>query len=147
MSQPVHNVAFRLKNIKEVNSFKSDELQTTNINEDDLSVEHLVKTIIKTDENQLQVLVGVRYLKRFTELYKLELLLCYELQNMSEVIQVDKENQKINIPKDLLFTFLSVAIGTLRGALYEKTKETSLSSYPLPMIPSEQLINSNSFML
>lgn len=147
MSQPVHNVAFRLKNIEEITSFTSEKLSQIALTEKTLSVEHLIKTIIKADREQVKVLVGVRYLKEFTELYKLELLLSYELKNMNEVIQIDKEEKKINFPKDLLFTFLSVAIGTLRGALYEKTKDTPLRDYPFPLIPSEQLIDSNTFVL
>ena len=69
----------------------------------------------------------------------------FRIDNMTRFVIIDKNNNRLNFKADLIPTFLNVAIGGLRGVLYEKTKGSVLSKYPLPLVDMRDVMKWNTF--
>lgn len=132
-----------------VNNFMltSDKSIIDTLNEDNLKIEFYSKTTVSLSKEEVAVSVGGHYLKELDEILKLEVLCVFSIEKMSKIIFINENNDKINFPKDLIATFLNVSIGTLRGILYEKTKNSVFAKFPFPLIGLDELIKNNIFVV
>lgn len=141
------NARFRLKSIEELGFRQStDAALLTRINPDMLEVQFMTQTILNHKEKVISVKSGVRYLLApQDDLFELNILLTFEMENIDEVVVVDEEKKKINFKVDIVPTLLNAAMGTLRGILYTKTADTVLRAFPLPLIDLKALMERNTF--
>ena len=95
------------------------------------------------DYNKIKV--GTKYDIQEVSVLNLELLFVFGINNIDNLVSVDRDNMKLNFKADLIPTFINVAIGGMRGVLYEKVKSTKLEAYPLPLIDLQELIKQNTF--
>ena len=128
-------IQFRLDRIEELTysiSGNSAEI----INQDNLGVQFLVQTFLNKEANLVKLKVGAKYNLAETTILNLELLF---------VFNIDTENKQLKFNADLIPTFINVAIGGMRGVLFEKTKGTVFAKYPLPLVDLQELIKHNTF--
>ena len=138
-------VKFSLKAIKELNFSLIDELDSFDINEDTLDVKYYTQTFINIPENRIVVEVGVKYNYEDCSLVNFELSVTFLIDDLDTIISIDHENKKLNTSFDFIPTFLNISIGTIRGALYEKLKDTILYIFPLPLLSNSSMVQNNNF--
>ncbi|MBK9109067.1 MAG: hypothetical protein IPM92_12060 [Saprospiraceae bacterium] len=73
------------------------------------------------------------------ELITLSFITVYNIRNIEEVY--DHELKKLKLDQKLILTLLTMIIGTARGILVVKQKETYLSDLYLPFIQADQIYN------
>ena len=135
-------INFSLVSISE-EEFKSTDSSTLSVK--DLRVLYLIETEIHPSDEQVYVRSGVRYLNGETDVCKCIIGIRFTIEDFHTVISVDVENKTINFSTNLMPTFLSLTYGALRGALYERVKDTPLELYPLPLISMSELEKFNHF--
>jgi hypothetical protein len=67
----------------------------------------------------------------------------YSVLSLDAVMDVDKENKKLNMKVNIIPTLLGAAYSSLRGIVYARTLETPLEKYPIPMIDLNTLLSKN----
>lgn len=143
-----NDIKHRLKDIKDRNFFiTEDENLLKSLSSEDIKVEYLSRTMIRLEDDSVDVLVGARFLKESIEVLKIELVYSFEVVDLNDVVKVDETLKKIDFPKSLLCTFLSVSMGSLRGVLYERVKGTELVNYFLPLVDMDVLLGINMFVV
>ena len=67
----------------------------------------------------------------------------YSVLSLDTVMDVDKENKKLNMKVNIFPALLGAAYSSLRGIVYARTLTTPLEKYPLPMIDINTLLSKN----
>ena len=136
-------ITFSLKSIHEENFVMKEESPVQ-----ELRVYHLMETEIHPLEEKLYVRSGIRYSNEE------DVVLCecvigiqFGLEDFNSVIHIDEDSKRINFSSSFIPTFLNMTYGTLRAVLFEKVKDTYLSSYPLPPISMQELEKLNHFRI
>jgi len=93
----------------------------------------------------INVILTITVSEKQTELVrvplaKLEILISFRIDNWKEVITIDKENNKVNIPDDLIAVTAGVAVSTARGMLAVKTQNTIISNAIIPIVDPRMFI-------
>lgn len=110
-----------------------------------LQLRNLVETEILRSEEKVRVTVGADYVLEDESLCELVVTATFLLSPFSEIVILDEEKKKITFNPGVLQTFLGSTVGLLRGVLFEKTKDTPLADFPLPLIPMNTLVEMNRF--
>jgi len=141
------NILFSLESIEEIlySISSCDSMAHTCINRETLRVQFMTQTFLNIKNNQVKIKVGTKYDIQEVSVLNLELLFVFGINNIDNLVSVDRDNMKLNFKADLIPTFINVAIGGMRGVLYEKVKSTILEAYPLPLIDLQELIKQNTF--
>lgn len=113
----------------------------------ELRVYHLMETEIHPQEETLYVRSGIRYSNEEDILCECVIGIQFGLEDFNSVIHIDEDSKRINFSSSFIPTFLNMTYGTLRGVLFEKVKDTYLSSYPLPPISIPELEKLNHFRI
>jgi len=129
------NITFRIKNIT------TRQFSITNILELETVDKDLIQFLIHfasfadKDNNIIGIdtLVGI-YLDQEKQKKVCELItrITYEIINFSEFI--DSNDNSINIPDQIMHTFLSISLSTTRGILAAKTEGTQLRDVFIPIL-------------
>lgn len=114
---------------------------------DDLRIQYLVESEIHPDEEYIYVRTGIRYRVEETVVCECVLGMKFSIDSFHSVISIDESSKKINFTSNLMPTFLNMTYGALRGALYERVKDTPMESFPLPLISMQELEKSNHFQV
>ena len=117
----------------------------SSINE--LRVHHLMETELHPKEETLYVRSGIRYSDEEDVLCECVIGIQFGLEDFNSIIHIDEDSKRINFSSSFIPTFLNMTYGTLRGVLFEKVKDTYLSSYPLPPISMQELEKLNHFRI
>jgi hypothetical protein len=129
------NISFRIKNISTL------QFSIKNIPELDVVDKSLIHFQINpasfadkdNDVIGIDTLVDV-YLDQENQIKVCELItrITYEVVNFSEFI--DPSDNSINIPDQIMHTFLSISLSTTRGILAAKTEGTQLRDVFIPIL-------------
>jgi hypothetical protein len=98
------------------------------------------------EKNTFGVVMDISYLINqpdniITENLKLTVLYEFFVENLNDVFIV-RTNQDFDIDKNLEITFVSIAISTTRGILFEKTRGTYFSNFLFPLInPADHILS------
>ena len=137
-------IQFRLDRIEEL-TYSISGNSAYLIKQDNLGVQFLVQTFLNKEANLVKLKVGAKYNLAETTILNLELLFVFNIDNMERFVNIDTENKQLKFNADLIPTFINVAIGGMRGVLFEKTKGTVFAKYPLPLVDLQELIKHNTF--
>ena len=137
-----NRISFSLISIKE-EKFELAEVNILSVN--DLRVLYLIETEIHPDEAFVYVRAGIRYSKDEDKICECILGIRFAIENFHSVISIDEGSKRINFTSNLIPTFLGLTYGALRGALYERVKDTPMESFPLPLISMPELEKNNHF--
>ena len=137
-----NKINFSLVSIKEE---QFNVAENVAVSADDLRVLYLVETEIHPDAEYIYVRTGIRYLQQDDIICECIIGISFAIKDFHSVVAVDEENKKISFTSNVIPTFLSITYGALRGALYERVKNTPLESFPLPLISLPELENNNHF--
>jgi len=91
-------------------------------------------------ENKAVIIVAIitTYFNKDNEPYsKLSIEYIFDIKDPNNLIFQEEEP---NIPYDLMLTFISIAISTSRGILFEKGRGTLMQQEPLPLIDPTRFI-------
>ena len=135
-------VTFSLQSIHE-EKFEMKEKSSI----DELRVYHLMETELHPQEETLYVRSGIRYSDEEDVLCECVIGIQFGLEDFNSIIHIDEDSKRINFSSSFIPTFLNMTYGTLRGVLFEKVKDTYLSSYPLPPISMQELEKLNHFRI
>lgn len=141
-------IHFGLSSIDEL-SFEqlwSDELSQS-IDKERLQVKFFTQTFINNVENCIKIKGGISYFIDEKQLFRLETLFRFEVDDLAEAVTVDEEKSQINFRTDMAITMVSSVIGAMRGMLFVKTLGTELSNYPLPLISMDIIMKKNTFVI
>jgi hypothetical protein len=94
---------------------------------------------LEDDILKLKLLINYKLPEYKEAFLTLETEIVFHVKNLKSVI-VKEEKKKININDDLFSTLLGVCIGTTRGILSTKTRGTSFSGYPLPIVNVKDIL-------
>lgn len=131
-------VKFALKNI-ELLDFSFKRLQKSYIENSlfhfDIKLEHK----INKEKNLLFsiISIGIFNEKDELELGSITASCVFEIQNLSDYIL---ENNKIDLPEHILFTFNSITISTARGMMFTLFRGTYLHNALLPIVDPKAFI-------
>ncbi|MEG2366179.1 MAG: hypothetical protein RSB29_05430 [Alistipes sp.] len=140
------NIQFGLKFIQEkAFSLTNDQTFLNSLTAENLEVQFMAQTFINLENDEVKILVGVKYLSQSTDILQIEMVFTFVIDQITNVVTTDADNKKITFKVDLMSTFLTVAMGTLRGVLFEKTSKSVLTKYPLPLIDCKLLMERNTF--
>lgn len=139
-----NNIKFRLVSISnEKTTAIPEDSNLASISEESLQFQYKIGTIIKFAENTITVIPSIRYMFEGAVLFESSAEFNYSVLSLDAVMDVDKENKKLNMKVNIFPTLLGAAYSSLRGIVYARTLATSLEKYPIPMIDIDTLISKN----
>lgn len=139
-----NNIKFRLVSISnEKTSTIPGDVDLASISEESLQFQYKIGTIIKFAENTITVVPSIRYMFEGAVLFESSAEFNYSVLSLDTVMDVDKENKKLNMKVNIFPALLGAAYSSLRGIVYARTLTTPLEKYPLPMIDINTLLSKN----
>lgn len=139
-----NNIKFKLLSItNERTSLIPEGKDISSITEKTLQFQYKIGTVIKWSENTITVVPSIRYLFGDAVLFESCAELNYSVLSLEAIMDVDKENKKLNMKANIFPTLLATAYSTLRGIVYARTLATPLEKYPIPMIDINTLLSKN----
>lgn len=139
-----NNIKFRLVSISnEKTTTIPGDVDLASISEESLQFQYKIGTIIKFAENTITVVPSVRYMFEGAVLFESSAEFNYSVLSLDAVMDVDKENKKLNMKVNIFPALLGAAYNSLRGIVYARTLTTPLEKYPLPMIDINTLLSKN----
>ncbi|AXJ02551.1 hypothetical protein CYPRO_3318 [Cyclonatronum proteinivorum] len=91
-------------------------------------------------EHVLGISLSIRFEQDSKPFIKLAVSLRFEMEEKSWALMVNKEKQEIIIPLDFASHMGVIAVGTMRGILYEKLTGSRFAHFILPPIDLTRLI-------
>ena len=139
-----NNIKFRLVSISnEKTTTIPGDVDLASISEESLQFQYKIGTIIKFAENTITVVPSIRYMFEGAVLFESSAEFNYSVLSLDAVMDVDKENKKLNMKVNIFPPLLGAAYSSLRGIVYARTLTTPLEKYPLPMIDINTLLSKN----
>lgn len=139
-----NNIKFRLVSIaNEKTTTISEGIDLSSISEESLQFQYKIGAVIKLAENTITVVPSIRYMFEGTVLFESSAEFNYSVLSLDAVMDVDKENKKLNMKVNIFPTLLGAAYSSLRGIVYARTLATPLEKYPIPMIDINTLLSKN----
>ena len=139
-----NNIKFRLVSISnEITTTIPGDVDLASISEESLQFQYKIGTIIKFAENTITVVPSIRYMFEGAVLFESSAEFNYSVLSLDAVMDVDKENKKLNMKVNIFPALLGAAYSSLRGIVYARTLTTPLEKYPLPMIDINTLLSKN----
>ena len=139
-----NNIKFKLVSISnEKTTTIPGDVDLASISEESLQFQYKIGTIIKFAENTITVVPSIRYMFEGTVLFESSAEFNYSVLSLDAVMDVDKENKKLNMKVNIFPILLGAAYSSLRGIVYARTLTTPLKKYPLPMIDINTLLSKN----
>ena len=139
-----NNIKFRLVSVaNEKTSMIPEGVDLSSVSEESLQFQYKIGTIIKMTENIVTVVPCIRYVFEGDVLFESCVEVNYSVHSLDAVMDVDKENKKLNMKVNVFPTLLGAAYSSLRGIVYARTLATPLEKYPIPMIDIDTLISKN----
>lgn len=139
-----NNIKFRLVSISnEKTTTIPGDVNLASISEESLQFQYKIETIIKFAENTITVVPSIRYMFEGAVLFESSAEFNYSVLSLDAVMDVDKENKKLNMKVNIFPALLGAAYSSLRGIVYARTLTTPLEKYPLPMIDINTLLSKN----
>lgn len=139
-----NNIKFRLVSISnEKTTTIPGDVDLASISEESLQFQYKIGTIIKFAENTITVVPSIRYMFERAVLFESSAEFNYSVLSLDTVMDVDKENKKLNMKVNIFPALLGAAYSSLRGIVYARTLTTPLEKYPLPMIDINTLLSKN----
>lgn len=139
-----NNIKFRLVSISnEKTTTIPGDVNLASISEESLQFQYKIETIIKFAENTITVVPSIRYMFEGAVLFESSAEFNYSVLSLDAVMDVDKENKKLNMKVNIFPPLLGAAYSSLRGIVYARTLTTPLEKYPLPMIDINTLLSKN----
>ena len=139
-----NNIKFRLVSIaNEKTTTTSEGIDLSSISEESLQFQSKIGTVIKLAENTITVVPSIRYMFEGAVLFESSAEFNYSVLSLDAVMDVDKENKKLNMKVNVFPTLLGAAYSSLRGIVYARTLATPLEKYPIPMIDINTLLSKN----
>ena len=143
MEDPNH-IKFRLLSItNEKTSSIPERKDISSLTEESLQFQYRIGTVIKLVEQTITVIPRIRYMYGDAVLFESCAEFNYSIPSLEAVMDVDKENKKLNMKVNILPTLLGAAYSSLRGIVYARTLATPLEKYPIPMIDINTLLSKN----
>lgn len=126
----IQEIAFRFNAGYDYSSFSGDNLS--------FGIKYDVQT--EKEAEIVRLTITITYLASDNKelLTEYSLLTEYHLIGLSKLITIDEHGEE-TMEKDVIINMLNLSIGTLRGAFFLKMKDTPLSKFPIPLIPSDLL--------
>lgn len=96
------------------------------------------------EDEILTVGISINYINTpdKTELASISILLNFKISDLGSLV-TPTENGIETENSELILNLLNISIGTLRGVFYARLKGTPLEKYPIPLIPKDELEQSN----
>ena len=139
-----NNIKFRLVSISnEKTTTIPGDVDLASISEESYQFQYKIGTIIKLAENTITVVPSIRYMFEGAVLFESSAEFNYSVLSLDTVMDVDKENKKLNMKVNIFPILLGAAYSSLRGIVYARTLTTPLEKYPLPMIDINTLLSKN----
>ena len=139
-----NNIKFRLVSIaNEKTTAISEGIDFSSISEESLQFQYTIGTVITLVENTITVVRSIRYMLKEAVLFESSAEFNYSVLSLDAVMDVDKENKKLNMKVNIFPTLLGAAYSSLRGIVYARTLATPLEKYPIPMIDINTLLSKN----
>lgn len=139
-----NSIKFRLVSISnEKTTTIPGDVVLASISEESLQFQYKIGTIIKFAENTITVVPSIRYMFEGAVLFESSAEFNYSVLSLDTVMDVDKENKKLNMKVNIFPALLGAAYSSLRGIVYARTLTTPLEKYPLPMIDINTLLSKN----
>lgn len=140
MEQNQNNIEIQLLAIKEV-LFSCKSSDDITIDPDNLQIRFGMGMEVNNENKSVNFTFGVEYLHSNKKLLESRYLFIFEIDKIENTITMQNDSNA-EIKDDVLLTFVSVAVGTMRGILTIKTVGNVLNNYPLPIIDVRQLTDS-----
>lgn len=129
-------------------SLQEEKFETKEVvvkKDSEIRVQYLVETEVHPDDEFVYVRTGVRYLLEGSIVCECILGVMFGIEEFQTVVSIDEANKRINFSSNIVPTFLNITYGALRGALYERVKNTSFVLFPLPLLSMPELEKNNHF--
>ena len=139
-----HTIRFKIVSIaNEKTTTIPEGVDFSSISEESLQFQYKIGTVINLAENTITVVPSIRYMFGGAVLFESCAEFNYSVLSLDAVMDVDKENKKLNMKVDILPTLLGAAYSSLRGIVYARTLATPLEKYPIPMLDINTLLSKN----
>lgn len=126
----IQEIAFKFNAEYDYSSFSGDNLS--------FGIKYNVQTDDETETVKLTITITYLTSDSKESLAEYSLLIEYHLIGLSKLTTIDGHGKE-SMEKDVIIKILNLSIGTLRGAFFLKMKDTPLSKFPIPLIPSDLL--------
>ncbi len=138
------NVKFRLISISnEVFTPLPDDFDTSLITEESLQFQFKIGTVIKINDNIISIIPSIRYCIDNSPICEARAEFNYSVLSLDTIMDVDKEEKKLNMKVNIFPSLVGAAYSSLRGIVYARTLNSPLEKYPIPMIDINTLLSKN----
>ncbi|MCR5519321.1 MAG: hypothetical protein K6F21_03220, partial [Bacteroidales bacterium] len=104
-----------------------------------------IHTDVATKEQMIKIHSAVKYQIQDDTVASLSICMAYRVSPFDEIIRIDKDKKQINFSADFISPLLCSTYDTMRGIFHEKTKDTFLSKYSVPLSSPAMLASFNKF--
>lgn len=129
-------IKYRIVTMDEVEFRYKPEFDYSSINKDNISYQFAHEMTPNNEKGELALKIFVEITpEESNEILVKEVVYCvFQIDPFNQVVQVQENGFKTTEPQ-LINTFISVAIGALRGMLVKNLKSTPLAGCVMPLIP------------
>lgn len=135
---------FSIDSIEEEEFYISEQMPELSAQ---IVAQSLQETDISLHDEIIKVRSGIRYSIESKVVCSCIISIRFHLFDLDSWITIHKGQKSISITSDFMPTLLNITYGALRGALFERTKGTTMEKYPLPLLSMDELIKLNHFFI
>ena len=138
------NIKYRIVSINNEKTVTiPEDIDVSGLAEESLQFQYKIGSVVKLSDNIITVIPSVRYVYGGSVVFESSAEFIYSVFSLEAVMDVDRENKKLNMKVDLFPTLLSAAFNSLRGIVYARTLGTPLEKYPVPLVDINALLSKN----
>jgi hypothetical protein len=92
---------------------------------------------------KLGIMYHYSFREKETEILKYFASFSFKVQNLSDVVKIYKKQDNIEVRDDLFASTFGVAYSTMRGCIFQKTKNNFINQFYLPVINPHSFLKEN----
>lgn len=129
-----------ISSIQEISFYYNINYDYSNFDIKDIQIGITYSLNVDNEKDIVGIVFGIKYSTKEDDMKLLEysMLVSFKIPELENIISKEGENIHVK-DKSIILNLLNISIGTVRGALFLKSKGTIFERFPMPLIPEHFL--------